>query len=169
MTKFALVQIGTARTIPYSFCGDVFSHWIGTTTQKAKFPNYLGILAIGWYYILSARLVEMHGDSAVIRYTNSRADCLGESPCNPSEDVYFLDVGETNQRVHRWWSAILAKREGWIAIVKDTLSDEFVAPWSASRTCKRLLSSSKREARYLPCKCLYPRTKPSMLFSNLRV
>lgn len=89
-TKETLVQIGTARSIEFSFCGDVFGHWIGTTTEKAASPNYLGILAIGWSYILSAQLVEMQGGSASMCYTDSRADCLDESHYNPSEDVHFF-------------------------------------------------------------------------------
>lgn len=136
MTKPAWVQIGTASTIPYSFRGKVFSDWVGMTTEKNTGPNYLGILAIGWCYILSAQLVEMQGGSAVMRYTSSLADCLGESPSSPPEEAHYIDVGEADERVVRWWSAILAKREGWKAIVKDDTDDEFVAPWSGSRTCE---------------------------------
>lgn len=135
-TKETLVQIGTARSIEFSFCGDVFGHWIGTTTEKAASPNYLGILAIGWSYILSAQLVEMQGGSASMCYTDSRADCLDESHYNPSEDVHFVDVGEVDERVARWWTALLAKCEGWKAIVKSDPDDEFVAPWSVFRTCE---------------------------------
>ncbi|RAQ67017.1 hypothetical protein COH20_008362 [Aspergillus flavus] len=79
-TKPALVQIGTASTIPYSFCGKVFSQWIGMTAENATGPNYLGILAIGWCYILSAQLIEMQGSSAIMRYTDSLADCVGGRP-----------------------------------------------------------------------------------------
>jgi len=137
-TTPALVQIGTATAIPYSFCGDVFSHWLGTTTENATDPNYLGILAIGWCYILSARLVEMQGDSAIMRYTSSYAGCLGESLYNPSEETHIIDVGEAyaNAQVVRWWSAILAKRGGWKAIVKDDPGNKFFAPWTVSRTCE---------------------------------
>ncbi|KAB8272935.1 hypothetical protein BDV30DRAFT_239017 [Aspergillus minisclerotigenes] len=111
-TKPALVQIGTGSTIPYSFCGKVFSHWIGMATEKGTGPNYLGILAIGWCYILSAQLIEMQGSSAVMRYTDSLADCVGGRPSSTSEEAYYIDVGEVDARIARWWSAILAKREG---------------------------------------------------------
>ncbi|KAJ5176559.1 uncharacterized protein N7482_002436 [Penicillium canariense] len=131
-TRHTWVQIGTGRPTPYSFCGNIFSYWIGTTTEKATGPNYLGILAIGWCYILSAELVAKQGGSAVMRYTDSRADILGEGPYNPSEEVHFIDVGEVDERTARWWSAILAKREGWQAIVKG----KYIAPWSVSRTCE---------------------------------
>ncbi|PLB55666.1 hypothetical protein P170DRAFT_506221 [Aspergillus steynii IBT 23096] len=133
--RLAVVQIGTSRTIPYSFYGKVFSDWIGTTMEKKTGPNYLGILAIGWCYILSAQLLEMQGGSAVMHYTNSLADCLGESSSSPSEEAHYIDVGAADDRIARWWSAILAKREGWKAIVKNE-PDEFVAPWSVSRTCE---------------------------------
>lgn len=127
-TTPALVQIGIGSAILCSFCGNVFSHWIGTATEKATDPNSLGILAIGWCYILSARLVEMQGGSAIMRYTNSCADCLGENLYNPPEATHVIDVGEADAQIVRWWSAILAQREGWKAIVKDGPSDKFVAP-----------------------------------------
>ncbi|KAK6824046.1 hypothetical protein RU639_006577 [Aspergillus parasiticus] len=146
-TKPALVQIGTASTIPYSFYGKVFSHWVGMTAEKDTGPNYLGILAIGWCYILSAQLIEMQGGSAVMRYTDSLADCLGESPSSSSEEAYYIDVGEVDARIVRWWSAILAKREGWKAIVKDDPDDVFVAPWSASRFCETpFILTQKRDS-----------------------
>ena len=62
-------------------------------TEKATSPNYLGILAIAWSYILSAQLVEMHGGGGIMRYTNSRAECLDE---NSSEGVHLIDVGEVD-------------------------------------------------------------------------
>lgn len=136
ITKPAWVQIGTASTIPYSFRGEVFSRWLGMTTETDAGPNYLGILAIGWCYVLSAKLVEMQGGGAVMRYTSSLAKCLSESPPISPEETHFIDIGEADERVIRWWSAILAKCEGWKAIVKDDTRDEFVAPWSGSRTCE---------------------------------
>ncbi|GMG00617.1 unnamed protein product [Aspergillus oryzae] len=149
-TKPALVQIGTASTIPYSFCGKVFSQWIGMTAENATGPNYLGILAIGWCYILSAQLIEMQGSSAIMRYTDSLADCVGGRPSSSSEEAYYIDVGEVDARIARRWSAILAKREGWKAIVKDDPDDQFVALWSVSRICETLFLIKQRRASLSP-------------------
>ncbi|KAJ5584590.1 uncharacterized protein N7459_004390 [Penicillium hispanicum] len=131
-TKPALIQIGTSRAIPYSFCGRVFGHWIGTKTEKTTGPNFLGILAIGWCYVLSARLVEMQGGSATMCYTTSQADCFDKKVDSPPEEPFIIDIGATDMdpKVVRWWSAILAKREGW----KATLNEKFVTPWTVSRT-----------------------------------
>lgn len=71
MTNPALLQIGNSIDIPYNFHGNIFSHWTGTTMEKTTGPNYLGILTIGWCYILSARLVEMQGEGATMSYTSS--------------------------------------------------------------------------------------------------
>lgn len=130
-----LLQIGTSTAIPYGFYGKAFSHWIGTTTEKRTGPNYLGILTIGWCYVLSARLVEMRGDGASMRYTSSQASRFSESLRHPPA-VLVVDVGEADGDVIRWWSAILAQHEGWKAIVKQTTSGEYLAPWSISRTCE---------------------------------
>ncbi|KAJ5919148.1 hypothetical protein N7466_010091 [Penicillium verhagenii] len=71
-----------------------------------------------------------------MRYTSDHADCLGER--NPPEDTHLIDVGEAvaDAQIVRWWSAILAKREGWKAIVKDDSDGKFVAPWAVYRTCE---------------------------------
>jgi hypothetical protein len=52
-----LLQIGTWVPIPCTFGGD-----IGTTCEERDMPSYLGILALGWCYILSAHLVKGQGE-----------------------------------------------------------------------------------------------------------
>lgn len=130
-----LLQIGTITAIPYGFQGNIFSHWIGTTTEKRTGPNYLGILTIGWCYVFSARLVEMRGEGASVRYTSSQASYFCES-LHDLPEIHVVDVGDAESDVVRWWSAILAQHEGWKAIVKQTTSGEYLAPWSVSRTCE---------------------------------
>ncbi|PIG84925.1 hypothetical protein AARAC_005605 [Aspergillus arachidicola] len=89
----------------------------------------------------------MQGGSAIMRYTDSLADCSGESPSSSSEEAYHIDAGEVDERIVRWWSAILAKHEGWKAIVKDGPDDEFVAPWSVSRICETpFILTQKRDS-----------------------
>lgn len=103
--------------------------------EKSTGPNYLGILTIAWCYILSARLVEMQGEGASMSYTSSQAYCLGEGLYNLPE-THIVDIGDADGDVVRWWSAVLAQHEGWKAIVKQTTSGEFLAPWAVSRTCE---------------------------------
>ncbi|PYH85180.1 hypothetical protein BO82DRAFT_429670 [Aspergillus uvarum CBS 121591] len=51
--------------------------WIGAGVEdendSADGGNYLGILTLGWCYNLSACLVELQGDGASLRYTESKA------------------------------------------------------------------------------------------------
>lgn len=46
---------------------------LGLAQRKKKHtsPNYLGILTIGWWYVLSARFVEIQGEGATMQYTAS--------------------------------------------------------------------------------------------------
>lgn len=46
---------------------------LGLAQRKKKHtgPNYLGILTIGWCYVLSARFVEIQGEGATMQYTAS--------------------------------------------------------------------------------------------------
>lgn len=149
ITHSALLKIGTGVAIPYSFCGGVFSSWIGTTEESRTGPNYLGILTVAWCYILSARLVEIQGEGASMQYIGSETD--GESFCNFPE-TYTLDVGEADENVTRWWFAILAQHEGWKATVKQTPEGEFFAPWAVSRTCQtRFKIKQKRYSPALMC------------------
>lgn len=135
-TTDALLKIGTSVAIPYSFNGGVFGSWIGTTEEKSCGPNYLGILTIGWYYILSARLVEIQGDGASMEYTTSKVAHY------PQTDT--IDVGEVDETIARWWYAILAPHEGWKAIVKRTSNKEFLAPWAVSRTCETCFTVNQK-------------------------
>lgn len=138
-----LLQIGTSTAIPYGFHGNIFSYWIGTTAEKRTGPNYLGILTVGWCYILSARLVEMRGDGASMRYTSSQANSFSES-LRGLPGIHVIDVGDVEGDVARWWSAILAQHQGWKAIVKQTTSGEYLAPWSVTRTCETTFAISQR-------------------------
>ena len=45
--------------------------WIGTTDEERNKSNYIGMLALGWAYILSARLVEIQEEGAELLYTTS--------------------------------------------------------------------------------------------------
>lgn len=59
--------------MPFTFTEDTFSSWNGIGEENCTGASYLGILAIGWCYVLSAQLVETQGEKASIQYTNSKA------------------------------------------------------------------------------------------------
>lgn len=100
MSNSALLQIGISGAIPYNFDGSIFNSWIGTREEKSTGPNYLGILTIGWCYVLSARLVEIHGQGATMRYTTSEAECYNENLPHFS-GTHVIDVGEVDENVAR--------------------------------------------------------------------
>ncbi|CEJ53830.1 hypothetical protein PMG11_00171 [Penicillium brasilianum] len=131
-----LLQIGISVAIPYTFDGRVFNSWIGTKDETSTGANYLGILTLGWCYILSARFVEIHGEGASMRYTKSVAECYSEDIPQSSE-TYIVDVGELDEEVIRWWSAILAQHEGWEGVVDQKGNRKVLTPWTISRTCKK--------------------------------
>lgn len=153
-TANSLLKIGTSVAIPYSFHGDVFGSWIATVEEENCGPNYLGILTIGWCYILSARLLDIHGDGASMEYTTSK---VAHYP-----DAETIDVGEVDKNITRWWYAILD--EGWKAIVKRTSKKEFLTRVSHMHVSP----STKRSVRQLVYIHLQPLTKRLRRSSSLR-
>ncbi|GAT23333.1 similar to An01g11250 [Aspergillus luchuensis] len=135
MSHLTFVQVGIAAATSFSFIEDAFSSWNGMSGGNVIGPNYLGILALGWCYVLCAQLVKMRGEDSSMQYTQCQAGYSDESLPDPSQ-VHVIDVGEVDESVARWWSAILAPNEGWKATVKQTPQGEFLAPWSVSRACE---------------------------------
>ncbi|PYI28568.1 hypothetical protein BP00DRAFT_488680 [Aspergillus indologenus CBS 114.80] len=124
-TDPVLLHLGTKAAVPYSFEGGSFRKWIGTAGENVDSPNYLGILTLGWCYILSAGLVELQGDGASMRYTECTAMGCGDGVSeDPAANV--IDIGAADEDVSRWWAALLAPGEGWKAV------GEFLAPWSVA-------------------------------------
>ncbi|EXJ82251.1 hypothetical protein A1O3_06064 [Capronia epimyces CBS 606.96] len=123
-----LVQIGTSGSIPCRFEGPN-NRWIGTTDENRDGDNYIGVLAMGWAYILSARLVEMQGEGARMRYTSARTRDRHRGPCGG-----VLDIGVVDENTLRWWEAILSRGQGWEALIARRPGGTYLAPWSISRT-----------------------------------
>lgn len=135
------VQVGTAAATSFGFTESAFSPWNGMSEEHSNVPNYLGILALGWCYVLSAQLVEMRGDDSSMQYTQTQYPTGYSNESLPDiSQVHVIDVGEVDESVARWWSAILAPNEGWKATVKQTPQGGFLAPWSVSRTCETQFS-----------------------------
>lgn len=138
VSRWARLQLGVSRSLPLKLDGEVFSSWNGTTEETSTGSNFLGILTLGWCYILSARLVEMRGEGAFMQYTKTRAEYNSDALLDKSSPN-LLDIGEVSEDVARWWSAILAPGEGWEAFV-TLKSDEILLPWCVKRTCETLFS-----------------------------
>ena len=91
--------------------------------------HYFAVLVLAWAYILSARLVELQGtESSLLQYAEHHA------PINAHEgkvDSHFLiDIGDVDQRVTRWFAAILAPQNSFRASIDFANDDPSWAPWS---------------------------------------
>ena len=139
-TSTLLLHLGTGSAVPYTFSGNAFCHWIGTEDETAVGPNYLAVLALGWCYILSARLVEIQGQDGTMRYTRSKAPGYHDPSCETKFSASAIDIGEADHDTISWWSSILAPGEGWKAVVKQRDDGEFLAPWSVTNVYNQSFS-----------------------------
>ncbi|KAE8356902.1 hypothetical protein BDV28DRAFT_126392 [Aspergillus coremiiformis] len=133
-----LLHIGTKAPVPYTLNGNGFCDWVGTDDEVAVGPNYLAILTLGWCYILSARLLEIHGGGAIMKYTESKMGACHQAIYENA--THSVDIGEADNDTISWWSSVLAPGEGWKAVIKECDEGEFLAPWSVTRTLKQSLS-----------------------------
>jgi hypothetical protein len=87
--------------------GSCFHHWRGDAFDGREAGNSLAILTFAWAYILSARLVEIQGES--IRYTEVLAPIVQDNEADHADfkDV-IIDIGKVDSAAVRWWRAILA-------------------------------------------------------------
>ncbi|KAJ5097491.1 hypothetical protein N7456_008212 [Penicillium angulare] len=132
-----MLQLGTAESVPIHLDGNVFTSWIGTLEETApedtlSGPNYLGILTLGWCYVLSAYLVELRGEGSSMEYTEHRAKYNASMQNYPG--AHLIEIGSVSEDTARWWSAILASGEGWKSLVFRGTED-YLAPWSIKRAC----------------------------------
>ncbi|KAJ5809490.1 uncharacterized protein N7503_001708 [Penicillium pulvis] len=138
VSRWARLQLGVSRSLQLKLDGEVFSSWNGTTEEKSTGPNYLGILTLGWCYVLSARLLELRGEDAYMRYTETKTECNSYTFLENSSS-HLVDIGEVGEDVARWWSAILAPGEGWEAFVTGK-PEESLARWCVERICETSFS-----------------------------
>jgi hypothetical protein len=87
------LRIGTQKPAPCRFGGEGLSHWPWVSGERKQCSNYLGVLALGWSYILSARLGEILEAHAAMTYTSSMAVVYSEViPEDASNTV--VDLGD---------------------------------------------------------------------------
>ncbi|KAJ5591482.1 uncharacterized protein N7459_001851 [Penicillium hispanicum] len=132
----AALLMGIQSPISCHLSRTSFRPWRASWKEDQNKPNFTGILALAWAYVLSTRLVEMlQQEGAEIIYTNSSAsyhhdDVKVRSMENsPSIEI---NIGKTDENAARWWAAILAPNQGWKAIFTQRNGDVYLAPWSVS-------------------------------------
>lgn len=117
------------------------SHEITVTTFKPRtvrltaepdsdYSNWFGgqgchitILMFAWAYVLSSRWTEIIPGAGPIRYTESRPASV------PGHEVLAVHLGGVSGDAARWWEAVLAPRQGWLATVNSG-SEVLYSPWS---------------------------------------
>ncbi|KAL9023528.1 MAG: hypothetical protein Q9196_007148, partial [Gyalolechia fulgens] len=115
---------------PVDWNGTSFRQWVGVEGENTT-RNYISILALGWSYILSARLLEMQGQGgAEIEYTQSMATGYKRDVGDSLAAAITVDIGDVDDHAARWWAAILAPGQGWKAIVSRSEDVVYLSPWS---------------------------------------
>ncbi|KAL8935431.1 MAG: hypothetical protein Q9211_004706 [Gyalolechia sp. 1 TL-2023] len=126
----ALLQLGIQSPTPVDWNGTSFRRWVGIQGENTT-RNYISILALGWAYILSVRLLEMQGQGgAEIAYTRSMATGYMPEAGDRVATAITVDIGDVDDHAARWWAAILAPGKGWKAIVSRTEDVVYLSPWS---------------------------------------
>ncbi|EZF75813.1 hypothetical protein H105_02761 [Trichophyton soudanense CBS 452.61] len=98
--------------------------WIGNGDGR----DYVAALTLAWAYILSSAWA-MSQDGQV-RYTAARAlTCAPGQAYGP-----ILETCTENPEVVRWWSAVLAPGQGWVASILLCDDVEYQSPWAMCLT-----------------------------------
>lgn len=101
---------------------EVFPTWCGSQS------NHVGILTLGWAYVLAAQWAEIvPGATSSLEYTGSSAGW--NEPSVTSRGAISVDLGPASDGAARWWAAILAPNQGWTTGIRHE-ADLLLAPWS---------------------------------------
>ncbi|KAM5467861.1 hypothetical protein MauCBS54593_005139 [Microsporum audouinii] len=108
--------------------------WPGSEGGYTEESNYVAVLTLAWAYILSSLWVE--SQNGRMRYTDEKAPVSSPSA---AVDGGTLAVCSDTPPATRWWSAVLAPGQGWVASV--IASDiEYQPPWATSLTSSMRLT-----------------------------
>ncbi|GBF60559.1 hypothetical protein TMEN_3006 [Trichophyton mentagrophytes] len=120
--------------------------WIGSRDGS----DYVAVLTLAWAYILSCAWALSQGGQ--IRYTAMEAPV-----CVPGQ-VYdaTLETCTENPEVVRWWAAVLAPGQGWVASISFH-NTEYQSPW-AMRLIGNLNLTIRGPAPVTPRGCPDPHT-----------
>lgn len=95
--------------------------------------DHLTILILAWAYILSARWTELIPGANNVQYTSARA----ESSKHESSNI-TVAIEARNGEAARWWQAVLAPGQGWLATA-DTDGSTLHSPWSVTLSSRTAL------------------------------
>jgi hypothetical protein len=112
--------------------------------------NFISILALGWSYILSVRLLEMQGQrDAEIVYSESTATVYNDDTGEGRGVVIIVEVGDVDKGAARWWATIMAPDQGWKAVVSKHENRVKLSPWSVSVECEQRIDIKWRTSSSL--------------------
>lgn len=94
-----------------------YSQWFGGQGCQ------ITVLMLAWAYVLSSRWTDLIPGAGPMRYTDSRSNTV------PSHDTFTVNLGNVSSDTARWWEAVLAPRQGWLATVSSG-PEVLNAPWS---------------------------------------
>lgn len=136
-SRTSSLAIGVREPAPLRFGNVAFCSRLDHGSYSCSQRNMVGVLALGWLYILSAELVDREiVDTATISYTDSRAETV--SPQDATLDA--IDIGKVDLETARWWSAVLAPGQGWTAVIlPDHHGSPFLSPWSTTLEAEQRL------------------------------
>ncbi|KAG6197529.1 hypothetical protein E4U10_008233 [Claviceps purpurea] len=105
--------------------------------------DHVCLLMLAWAYVLSQRWSELVPGAEAIEYTNSSAAFSDSVGGVVETNGPVVDLGVATDEAVRWWAAVLAPGEGWVARI-DHRGEELRSPWSVSlQTAKTLTLSFK--------------------------
>ncbi|KAG6252574.1 hypothetical protein E4U24_000271 [Claviceps purpurea] len=104
---------------------------------------HICLLMLAWTYVLFQRWSELLPGAGAIEYTNSSATLSDSVGGVVETNGPVVDLGVATDEAVRWWAAVLAPGEGWVARI-DHRGEELRSPWSVSlQTAKTLILSFK--------------------------
>lgn len=131
-----LFGIKTSKTCSFETVAS-FKDWPGIQGdhESSVEGNQLGIIALAWAYILSARWIELqetepdqpNQKKPRRYYLDPQAEWQYYSQGSP--DYIDVHLGDVDEEAWRWWAAILANGEGW-RIEVDGNRRPYRSPWS---------------------------------------
>lgn len=129
---------GTQQTTTCRFSEDSrFINWPGIQNGQDQQVdgNYLAVLTCAWAYILSARWIEMQNleslgssQTASHKLLQAQVDLALDGEDALPQDIN-VDIGDVQNDAARWWSAVLARGEGWSASITRN-GTIYQSPWS---------------------------------------
>ncbi|KND91921.1 hypothetical protein TOPH_03550 [Tolypocladium ophioglossoides CBS 100239] len=93
--------------------------------------GHIAILTLAWAYVLSQRWTEIIPGAAPIEYTTSLAAQPDSSDGFEETNDTAIELGVVTDEAARWWVAVLAPGEGWLALTLHR-GTYLRSPWSVS-------------------------------------